>query len=240
MSFGSRLRERREALHMTQGEVGKLVGASASAIGNYENEVSSPKADILYQMFDALQCDANYLFQDEMGKNKPAYSAEAERVAKRYDDLEPEGKGAVRAILDYAESVRDRALPTQTRLVPLFPAAAGPGEPAQDECQETYEIPADSKAACAVRISGDSMEPYLHDGEVYLGMDKRPTDGDVVVIVADGSVYCKQYCRDSVGNLYLFSLNRERSDLDITISHSSNQFVRCWGVVDLPHRVPLP
>ena len=66
MSFGSRLRERREALGLKQGELGKLLGVTGSAIVNYENGVSSPKADVLYRVFDVLECDANYLFQDEM------------------------------------------------------------------------------------------------------------------------------------------------------------------------------
>ena len=66
MSFGKRLRERREALGLKQSDLGKLLGVGGSAIGNYENGISSPKADILYRLFDVLQCDANFLFQDEM------------------------------------------------------------------------------------------------------------------------------------------------------------------------------
>ena len=66
MSFGTRLRARREELGLKQAELGKMLGVTGAAIGNYENGVSSPKADILYQVFDVLKCDANYLFQDEM------------------------------------------------------------------------------------------------------------------------------------------------------------------------------
>ncbi|MBR3741103.1 MAG: helix-turn-helix domain-containing protein [Clostridia bacterium] len=66
MSFGSRLRERREALGLKQSELGRMLGVTGSAIGNYENGFSSPRADVLYRVFDVLQCDANYLFQDEM------------------------------------------------------------------------------------------------------------------------------------------------------------------------------
>ncbi|MBR1565152.1 MAG: helix-turn-helix transcriptional regulator, partial [Oscillospiraceae bacterium] len=68
MSFGSRLRERREALGLKQSELGKMLGVTGSAIGNYENGVSFPKADVLYRVFDALDCDANYLYRDEMNK----------------------------------------------------------------------------------------------------------------------------------------------------------------------------
>lgn len=56
MSFGSRLRARREELGLKQSELGELLGVSGSAIGNYENGVSSPKADVLYQVFDVLIC----------------------------------------------------------------------------------------------------------------------------------------------------------------------------------------
>lgn len=66
MSFGSRLRDRREELGLKQSDLGRLLGITGSAIGNYENGFSSPRADILYRVFDVLQCDANYLFQDEM------------------------------------------------------------------------------------------------------------------------------------------------------------------------------
>lgn len=79
MSFGSRLRERREALGLKQGELGRMLGITGSAIGNYENGVSSPKADILYRVFDVLQCDANYLFQDEMNKTEETDQSSVER-----------------------------------------------------------------------------------------------------------------------------------------------------------------
>lgn len=66
MSFGSRLKERREALGLKQKQLGELLGVSGNAIGNYENGISSPNANILYKVFTVLKCDANYLYQDEM------------------------------------------------------------------------------------------------------------------------------------------------------------------------------
>lgn len=77
MSFQTRLKERREALGLKQSELGAMLGVHGNAISNYETGFSSPKADILYKMFDALKCDANYLFQDEMKeiKKAPLYRA---------------------------------------------------------------------------------------------------------------------------------------------------------------------
>ena len=47
-----------------------LLGVTGSAIGNYETGVSSPKAEVLCRAFDALECDANYLFQDAMSSSR--------------------------------------------------------------------------------------------------------------------------------------------------------------------------
>ena len=101
MSFGSRLRERREALHLKQGELGKLLGVTGSAIGNYENGVSSPKADVLYKVFDVLECDANYLFQDEMSDAKETVQSVRERhLMDTFHSLNEEGQEKVIEYVD--------------------------------------------------------------------------------------------------------------------------------------------
>ena len=66
MSFGSRLKEKRESLNITQPQLAEMLGVSKGAIGNWETDVNSPRATLLYDLFDILHCDANYLFQDEM------------------------------------------------------------------------------------------------------------------------------------------------------------------------------
>lgn len=55
MSFGSRLKARREQLGITQIQLAQKPGITKGAVGNYEAEISSPKADILYRVFDVLQ-----------------------------------------------------------------------------------------------------------------------------------------------------------------------------------------
>lgn len=98
MGLSNRLRERREQLGLTQGEVASALGVTPGAVGNYENGVSTPKADILFKVFDVLKCDANYLFQDEM-KNlsieDTASPVEMEYLVKRYRDLDAHGKEMV-------------------------------------------------------------------------------------------------------------------------------------------------
>ena len=102
MSFATRLKERRESLGITQPELADLLGVSKGAIGNYETGTNSPRAAILYKLFDVLHCDANYLFQDELPDNLESTitSEEFERIIRKYRALDEPGKISVDAVLD--------------------------------------------------------------------------------------------------------------------------------------------
>ena len=113
MGLSNRLKERREQLGVTQSEVASLLGITPGAVGNYENGVSTPKADILFKVFDALKCDANYLFQDEMNERSQEDAAtplEMEHLVKKYRDLDEHGKKMVDFTLkeEYERSVAEK------------------------------------------------------------------------------------------------------------------------------------
>ena len=134
------------------------------------------------------------------------------------------------------------ALPVEDKIIPLFgtAAAAGPGEMDTGLPWEDYAVPADSPADFAIRISGDSMEPVLHDGQIALCAEKTPQIGDVAVMQVNGCMLVKQFIRDSFGNLYLRSVNRDRSATDVDVKASGNDTVLCFGTVLLPQRPALP
>jgi transcriptional regulator with XRE-family HTH domain len=113
MGLSNRLKERREQLGLTQSEVATLLGITPGAVGNYENGVSTPKADVLFKVFDALKCDANYLFQDEMSKRSQEDNAtplEMEHLVKKYRGLDTHGKEMVDFTLEkeYERSVAEK------------------------------------------------------------------------------------------------------------------------------------
>ena len=113
MGLSNRLKERREQLGLTQSEVSSLLGITPGAVGNYENGVSTPKADILFKVFDALKCDANYLFQDEMNERSQEDAAtplEMEHLVKKYRDLDEHGKKMADFTLkeEYERSVAEK------------------------------------------------------------------------------------------------------------------------------------
>lgn len=101
MSFGSRLRDKRKELGITQPALAEKLGVSQSAIGSWETDVNSPRATLLYDLFNILHCDANYLFQDEtkqLYKNE-ASPEEFENIIKKYRELDTHGKDMVDTVL---------------------------------------------------------------------------------------------------------------------------------------------
>lgn len=103
MSIGSRIKELRIKRGLTQEELARQIGVTKGAVANYENEVSSPKIELMYKLFDALQCDANYLHQDDMKSNVYRDSStpeEFENIIKKYRTLDEHGKDMVDMVLD--------------------------------------------------------------------------------------------------------------------------------------------
>lgn len=201
MSFGSRLKARREQLGITQVQLAQMLGVTKGAVGNYETEVSSPKADILYRVFDVLQCDANYLFQDEMNTQEEITASEMEHI-KKYRTLDGYGKKMIDLVLDLeiqrlADLADNEPSPNVIEL-PLFdqPASAGYGnwiDEVDSELIPVPDTPTTRRADFCVRVSGDSMEPRYSDGDlVFVRQQDDVPVGDFGIWVIDGSAYIKQ------------------------------------------------
>lgn len=161
------------------------------------------------------------------------------RIEKKYAELDEYGKSAVDAILDIEHSrCTEETVPEPKKIIPLFAAAAGPGEPQEGNAFDNIEA-TDERADFAVRISGDSMLPYFKDGEIV--MCRRSVDaktGDIAVIMVNGFLLVKQFFEGYNGQWYLRSLNRARSNLDYDYIPSSTDTPVPYGVV-IHKRIPL-
>ena len=186
---------------------------------------SYPSADRLLAVAQYFGVSLEYL----LGVEKPAAPADA--LAADLAKLDEHGRELVRAIVNVELGRKEKpVIETPKKVIPLFPAAAGPGEPIDGEPLDDYEVDADSPAQFAVRISGDSMEPELKDGEIVLCKRKRPEVGELAVISVNGSMLVKQYITDGA-NIYLRSLNRDRKELDVDIWSTGNDTVIGYGTV---------
>ena len=104
MSIGSRIKERREELGITQTELAKMIGVTKGAIGNYETDANSPKAATMFKVFSALKCDANYLYQDDIGNlQQSAITSKEQTLLKIFRIFNDEGK---EKLINYADDLR--------------------------------------------------------------------------------------------------------------------------------------
>lgn len=248
MSFGERIKYRRGELKLSRADLAERLGVSSSAVSNYENGVSFPKEDIMLRLFDSLETEPNILFQDSYRGGGQVMSGPEQALLRQYRGLSPMGRESVRSVVEALCSYRDEleaAQPKQRepRVIPLYrtPAAAGYASPVFGEdfdyISVTDEVP--QAAEFAVRISGDSMVPFIADGSVvYVNRDPLRA-GDVGIFCVDGDMFCKQYYKDPAGIVYLFSLNRRRADADVILTPSGSRSLVCFGRV-IMHALPLP
>ena len=204
MSIGSRLKLRREELGLTQTELAKLVGVSKGSIGNYESEISSPNENILIKLFSALDCDANYLYYDDINKSNDSISNTELQHIKKYRALDEHGKKIVDFVLneEYDRSTEQESgelIQTNCIVLTMYEDAvsAGTGEFLSDgRCVEVTvdETPLTERADFILRVSGDSMEPTYYDGDKVLVENAVELNvGEIGIFVLNGQGYIKEY-----------------------------------------------
>ena len=125
----------------------------------------------------------------------------------------------------YAEEQRVR---TGKRPIKMYrlPVSAGVGEYLEEDVAETINIPNNEKTAeadYALRISGNSMEPKYHSGDVLLVQNAESVEmGELGIFLLDGCGFFKVYGGDT-----LISLNPEYGP--ILLKEFAN--VQCKGRV---------
>ena len=222
-------------------------------VGLYKKGYDNTKLTTLRGLASALGVSVDYLIGGPETKNAPGISPEAMKVAVDYDGLPGWGQRWVRNLIrDVQDTVAELAKPVEDdvpepepeqRTVPLFQAfAAGPAEPDMGSAPEKYVVDADSPADFAITVNGTSMEPYLPDQSVQLGVFRTPQAGEVGAFVLDGEYLVKQYFRDMLGNVYLLSLNRAEEDKDVTLWAANAEFrqLTVLGVILMDKAPPLP
>ena len=117
MSLGERLKQARKAKKLTQKQLGVLAGVTGSAIGNYENGVSSPNEETLIRLMQILVVDANYLYADDMAAISDArfLSPEEEQLITLYRSLNAQGQQEVSRYAEYCATKPEYQKDTQSK-----------------------------------------------------------------------------------------------------------------------------
>lgn len=181
------------------------------------------------------------------------FSKKEKNHIKKYRSLDPYGKEAVDSILEIEckRCMAAKVSPPAENTAPLpvyikhylVPAAAGYASPIEGEDYEEIPLPpgAPANADYCITVSGDSMAPYIKDGElVYVKQGAPLREFEPGIFFVDGDVFCKQWCPGYAGEIYLLSANPKREDANITIWKDSGRNCVYFGKVLLDKKLPQP
>ncbi len=199
----------------------------------------SPKLSNIVAIAEALDCSIDYLVSGKEDNNHNFTLADDEiELIKKLRELDACGKDIATFVVNREYSrVAEAPMPApqiivnKTRVAKTeeketvkatlsrrsiflydMPVSAGNGVYLDEESAEKINIPDNDKteaADFALRISGNSMEPKYHDGDILLVESCDSTEvGELGIFVLDGSGYFKKNGGDR-----LISLNSEFADI---------------------------
>lgn len=222
----------REKAGKSREEVADLLGKSVKTVGHWETGYAQPDANTLFLLCTIYGADLNESFGFPSNiKKAPPISDEAIKLAKDYDGMDDHGKRIVRVVADEElariADERQRRLPVETEeednivYVPFRcstqSASAGTGTYLGPEAFETIYVRENDltrRAAFGIPVSGDSMEPRYHNGDILIIEEAEESElGEIGVFSVDGSGYVKE-----LGNGELISLNPTYDPIPMTES----------------------
>lgn len=261
MEFGQRLKNLRLEGGFTQQDLASAIGVSVMAVRNWERGVRKPAMDAIVALGKTLNISADILLGISLSnqpKSSLVLSPTEKKLLTNYQSLDSYGKKAVETICLLEKErvnaaikkpapkvINFEAAKSRERFIPRYttPSAAGFNVPLDGDDFEMLLVDDDvpSDADYAVDIQGNSMSPYIHDGDmVYVKKCEELSIGDVGIFCVDGAMYCKQYYINDEGNLTLVSANPELKRTNIFLSADSGSSVRLCGKVLLNQRIELP
>ena len=259
MELQERIKSLRIKHSMTQQELSGSLGVSVVSIRNWEAGVKRPSMSAIISLAKIFQVSTDYLLgvTIEQERDNALLNRSESILISNYRLLDKHGRKAVDTICiiekariesDHKQTTKPNviAIPTKpNRYIPRYSttSAAGYSVPLDGDDFEMIlvdeNVPDD--ADFAVGIQGNSMSPYIQDGDtVYVKKDCELSIGDIGIFCVDGAMYCKQYYIDEEGNLTLVSANPRLKNSNVYISNDSEASIRCYGKVLLECKVKLP
>ena len=234
---------------ITQKELAKEVGITASTMTDYMKLRSAPSFGVIQKLadyFGVKKSDIDTTFKEESINSSSAVLSKS-KIQSIYDELEPLEQ---RKVVTYAEKLRDEQEKRrkakinevsdvislyQVEVVSETAAACGfnYGFGYEDTDRETIEV--DEKPPhhdIATKVSGDSMQPDYQDGDILYLVDKGLTtySGDLAVIAYGDRSYFKKIYTEN-GRLRLVSLNDKYEDIILDFPPAEDTHIKIFAVV---------
>ena len=198
----------------------KELQLSKSAISRWRSGVL-PNGEILIKIADFFECSIDYL----VGRtDDPTWHKSAENSAENIQKT---------PVIMEKPKILKEPKPAKITL-PLYPqsASAGSGNYLFNAEPIDINVEKNSKTVEAdflVRVSGDSMLPKYHDGDIVL-VKQTPSvfEGEIGIFYVDGDSYIKQ-----MGSGELISINPDYPNIAIKTCNDVRCFGQVIGVLDV-------
>ena len=225
---------------ITQKELAKEVGITASTMTDYMKLRSAPSFGVIQKLadyFGVKKSDIDTTFKEKSTNSLPdASDLLTQQITDKVVQLTPDNKKIVlrtsEELLEsqkangemYTEQNEEETKKNEvSEVIQLYSydyydhaASAGTGQYLNDVRVEQIELPVDIDADFVIPIKGDSMEPDYHDGDlVFIQTSVELNDGVIGVFNYNGEAYIKQLVIDK-DQAYLHSLNPAYKDMPIT------------------------
>jgi len=227
VSIGTTLAELRKRKKLMQKDVAAKLSdygfkVGAKTIYNWEKGLAQPSIPHFLALCDMLDAD-DVLWRFANIRKGP------------YAGLNTHGRQKAREFIDllflidmYREAPSESFIPDiqdmtgyveAPRIIRLYdiPVSAGSGNFLDESSFEDIEAPSYIPVAVdfALRVSGDSMNPLIQDGQVIWVKEQEVLDsGDIGIFAYSGDVYCKKLIANGT-KAFLRSLNPVYEDIEI-------------------------
>ena len=204
-----RVRFFREKAGIEQKELAKRIGITGNSVSNWENGRSRPDINLIPDLCRVLDVSLYELF----GLPDPLehYTRAEQAHMEIYRTLSDGHRYVVDQLMDSLTEVEKASSIPQICTLMHFTRslAAGTGDPTEFEDSSTqiflYADRINSRANCVFTVSGDSMEPDYHDGDLVL-VERIPDapsleSGEIGAFIVGNETYIKQYEEDGLHSL---------------------------------------
>lgn len=196
-TVGKRLAEIRRKKGYTLSEFSELlaaygVNAQRAAISKWENGETTPNIYQLIAICHALSImEGPSYFADMPSLPPPLNEIGMQKLEDYKNDLIASGRYQPNT------SVKEGPVEYVTKRISRIPASAGNGSFLDEESFDYVDVPKNTvpdKADFGVYVSGDSMEPFYHGGQlVWVESCDRLSKGEVGVFIYGGDGFIKVY-----------------------------------------------
>lgn len=244
-----KIRYYREKKGMEQKELAQKLGIIGNAISNWENGRARPDITMLPKISEILEVSLEDLFDvplppaviDSVQKERPKIEVTIKKsdsaLLDKYHRLSRGHQSAVNTMIEKLIDAEDEELYERIIETTRYDDQLSAGFSAAVELEGTgvslplYKSMVHPKMDCVFPVSGDSMEPEFHDGDLV--MIERLSDnseleyGEIGAFAIHNDTYIKQYSR-----IGLRSLNKKYKVMRFSEDEQVYLIGRVLGVLD--------